>query len=853
MLLTEPWHKPNQNQNFRRKTQPYKYTPKVEKVLPADIPPEALSEPAPAPAEPAPNGQPGPRFSVLTGTIERITYQNEENGYIVARLQPERARADQLVTIVGNLPSLNPGENLELQGWWKSHPTYGQQFQVERYTVKLPATITGLQKYLGSGLIKGIGPKTSGKIVDHFGLKTLEILEANPLRLVEVPGLGRKKADLIKKAWEEQKAIKEVMVFLQGQGISTALAVRIYKNYGDASINVVKNEPYKLADEVYGIGFKTADKIAAGLGIARDSPDRLKSGIKFTLSEATDEGHVFLPSDELVKRSAELLEAPVELVEEALDSLRNERGIEIERLHRLEDLPDSRVSAREHPATPAETARIDLELREEAASYGFGSFDDDPLLDPWEEKPPEDTRYEAVYLPPFHRAEMGISGGLLRLKTTPPSKDRLAQFKSVPFDVVFDYLSNKENLTLNERQRDAVRMALLEKVSVLTGGPGTGKTTSMRALLRVLAVKKKKVVLAAPTGRAAKRLSEATGAPATTIHRLLELRPGGKAAYDRENQLDADMVIVDEASMLDVLLMNNLIKAVPNGAHILLVGDIDQLPSVGAGNVLGDVVASQVIPVVRLEHIFRQGAGSAIVTNAHRINQGEFPRTGHDITDFFFFVEDDTEKCGELVVDVVAERIPRKFGFDPVRDVQVLSPMHRTAAGVVNLNTALQEKLNPARDGKPERRAGGKTFRVGDKVMQLKNNYEKLVFNGDGGLITAINSEDQLLEVQLEDGRRVEYDFAELDELMLAYAVSVHKSQGSEYPVVVLPLVTGHFQMLQRNLVYTAVTRAKKLVVLVGSRRALGMAVKNNKTNRRFSGLAPRLRDFASPIISSDF
>lgn len=845
--MTEAWRSPNQKYKPRR-TPPYKLPPKGEKGLPGktDFPGDIPANPSESP-----DGEKGPRLSVLTGVIERITYQNDENGYIVAKLLPERGRADQLITIVGNLPSLNAGENLELQGIWKSHPTYGQQFQVEHYTVKLPATITGLQKYLGSGLIKGIGPKTSARIVDHFGLRTLEILEATPVRMVEVPGLGRKRADMIRKAWEEQKAIKEVMVFLQGQGISTSLAVRIYKNYGDASINVVKNEPYKLADDVFGIGFKTADKIAAGIGIAKDSPERLKSGLKFTLSEATDEGHVFLPSEELIKRSTELLEAPADLVEAALEALRDEKGVETERLHRLEDLPDSRVSAREMLASPAETAQIEQYVREEAAPYNFGSFDDDPLLDPWEEKPPEDSRFEAVYLPPFHRAEMGISGGLLRLKTTPPSKDRLAAFKSVQFDVVFDYLSNKENLTLNERQRDAVRMALTEKVSVLTGGPGTGKTTSMRALLRVLAVKKKKVVLAAPTGRAAKRLSEATGAPATTIHRLLELRPGGKAAYDRDNQLDADMVIVDEASMLDVLLMNNLIKAVPNGAHLLLVGDIDQLPSVGAGNVLGDVVASQVIPVVRLEHIFRQGAGSAIVTNAHRINQGEFPIVGKDVSDFFFFVEDDTEKCGELVVQLVADRIPRKFGFDPVKDIQVLAPMHRTAAGVINLNTQLQEKLNPPEEGKPERRTGGKLFRVGDKVMQLKNNYEKLVFNGDGGLITAINTEDQLMEVQLEDGRLVEYDFAELDELSLAYAVSVHKSQGSEYPVVVLPLVTGHFQMLQRNLIYTAVTRAKKVVVLVGSRRALGMAVKNNKTNRRFSGLAPRLRDFAPTINPS--
>ncbi|HEX2915740.1 MAG TPA: ATP-dependent RecD-like DNA helicase [Chloroflexia bacterium] len=799
-------------------------------------------------SSPAPGS--GPNYSVLKGIIERITFQSDETGYTVARLQPEKARADELVTVVGTLPSVNPGENLELKGWWKSHPTYGRQFQVDTYTVLLPATITGIQKYLGSGLIKGIGPKTSTRIVDHFGLETLNILENSPIRLVEVPSLGRKRADMIMKAWQEQKAIKEVMVFLQGQGISTALAVRIYKTYGDASISVVKNEPYKLADDVFGIGFKTADKIAASLGIPKDSPERLKSGLKFTLSEATDEGHVFLPREELVKRSAELLEATPEQVEEALDALQEERGVETERLHKLDDLPPLGQPVRERSATSAEEEAIGRQVREEKAPYLFDEPDDISEADPWD-LPAADTRFEAVYLTPFHRAEMGISGELLRLKTAPPSKDRLSSFKMVSFDVVFDYLSNKESLTLNERQRDAVRLALTDKVSVLTGGPGTGKTTSMRALLRVLAVKKKKVILAAPTGRAAKRLSETTGAPATTIHRLLELRPGGKAAYDRDNRLDADMVIVDEASMLDVLLMNNLVKAVPNGAHLLLVGDTDQLPSVGAGNVLADVVNSQVVPVVRLDHIFRQGAGSAIVTNAHRINQGEFPLIGKEITDFFFFVEDDSEKCAEMVVELVAERIPRKFGFDSIKDIQVLAPMHRTAAGVANLNTILQEKLNPAGDRKPERKWGGKHFRVGDKVMQLKNNYDKQVFNGDGGLITGIDGVDQLVTVKLEDGRLVEYDFAELDELTLAYAVSVHKSQGSEYPVVVLPLVTGHFQMLQRNLVYTAVTRARKLVVLVGSKRALGMAVRNNKQSKRYSGLATRLRDFAPTIIKA--
>lgn len=788
--------------------------------------------------------------ATLCGVIERITFQNEENGYTVARFQPDKAKNGDVVTVVGALPAMSAGENLELSGWWKSHPTYGKQFQVENYKVLLPATIQGIKKYLGSGLIKGIGPKTSSRIVDHFGLRTLEILEENPIRLVEVPSLGRKRADLIQKAWQEQKSIKEVMVFLQGLGISTGLAVRIYKKYGDDSIMIVKHQPYKLADDVFGIGFKTADKIAISLGIAGDSPERLKAALKFCLSEASEDGHVFLPREKLLEKSQAFLEE-IELaqIEAALDALQAENSVETERLHALESLPELTRPQHERSATPSEEEEWEREMRETPSVYEFSLEDEDNFhSDPWEMPPPAEAKFEAIYLPPFHHAEMGIAGGLFRLRTTPPSKDRLANFKTVSFEQVFDYLANKEELNLNERQREAVRLSLTEKVSVLTGGPGTGKTTSMRALLRIMAVKKKKVILAAPTGRAAKRLSEATGAPATTIHRLLELRPGGKPAFDRDNPLDTDMVIVDEASMLDVLLINRLLQAIPNGAHFLLVGDTDQLPSVGAGNVLGDIVQSGVIPVVRLEHIFRQDATSAIISNAHLINDGQMPNWGGSIRDFFFFNEDDTEKCAELLVDVVARRIPAKFGFDPIKDVQVLAPMHRTAAGVATLNQQLQETLNPPKDGKTERKMGGRVFRVGDKVMQLKNNYDKLVFNGDGGIITAIDNEDQFITIQLEDGQPVDYDFSELDELSLAYAVSVHKSQGSEYPVVVMPLVSSHFMMLQRNLVYTAVTRARKLVVLVGSRRALGMAVRNNKTSQRYSALAVRLREFATPM-----
>lgn len=784
------------------------------------------------------------QLSVLAGVIERVTYQNEETGYVVAKLQPDNGRADDLIAVVGTLPSVSAGEKLELQGWWKNHASYGRQFEVVNYKVLLPATIMGMKKYIGSGLIKGIGPATSAKIVDYFGLNTIDILEKSPNRLVEVPGLGMKRANLIKKAWSDQRAIKEVMIFLQGIGISTSLAVRIYKKYEDGSISVVKNTPYRLADEVFGIGFKTADKIAVSLGIAKDSPERIKSGIKFTLGEASGDGHVFLPRQKLIEASVTLLEVEAEQIENALDELKDEPGdlgVVTQSLHRLENVATPNKPQHERKATAAEEAELERQLREEGASYDF-----EETVDPWNGPASDDERIEAIYLTPFLNAERGISSNILRLKNASSNKDRLASFKSVSFEVVFEYLANKEGLKLEERQKEAVRMALTEKVGVLTGGPGTGKTTSMRALLRVLAIKNKKVILAAPTGRAAKRLSEATGAPATTIHRLLELRPGGKAAFDRDTPLDTDILIVDEASMLDVLLMNNLVKSVPNGAHLLLVGDTDQLPSVGAGNVLSDIVASEVVPVIRLNHIFRQGADSAIVTNAHRINQGQMPITGKGIADFFFLEEKDTLECAKLVVQLVSERLPRKYGYDPIKDIQVLAPMHRTAAGVAELNTRLQEVLNPAGIGKVERRLAGKLFRVGDKVMQLKNNYDKLVFNGDGGIILSIDTEEQTLSVRLEDNREVDYDFAELDELTLAYAVSVHKSQGSEYPVVVIPLVSAHYMMLQRNLVYTGVTRARKLVVLVGSKQALATAVRNNKTSNRFSGLAVRLREFAN-------
>ncbi len=790
-----------------------------------------------------------PVLKTLTGVMERITYQNEETGYTVARLLPERARGNEaasdrgdgnLVTVVGNMVGVAPGEALELVGLWKSHPRHGWQFVVENYRTKLPATEQGIRKYLGSGLIKGVGPKTAEKIVAHFGTQTIEVLEGTPERLREVPRLGPHKAGLIAGAWEQQKAIKEVMLFLQGHGVSTSLAVRIYKEYGDAAITVAKNDPYRLARDVWGIGFKTADKIAQAMGIAPDDPRRLQAGTLYVLGEASDSGgHTYLPEPQLSARAAELLGARPEQVAEAIRTLLSEDGLRAEMVIEGEDGERTLV-----PLGPSRAPKLHGTdtLRERSVEYRQTTDSDGAAGSTTALHPAQGE--QAVYLPPFHAAELGVANHLRRLRNAPAPMDRLTDLKTINFERMFEYLATREKLDLTERQKEGIVMALTQPVGVLTGGPGTGKTTSMRALIRVLTLKKKRIVLAAPTGRAAKRLSEATGLEAKTLHRLLQLRPGAKAQYDQDNPIPADVVIVDETSMLDTLLMNNLLKGIATGAHLLLVGDADQLPSVGAGNVLADIIGSERVPVVQLDHIFRQGAGSAIVTNAHRINSGQMPVTGRDVTDFYFFAEDDTEKAGELVVDLVTRRIPARFGFRP-SDIQVLSPVHAGKCGVGHLNERLQEALNPAAPNKPQKQYGSRLFRIGDRVLQLRNNYDKDVYNGDSGVVTGIFPDDQELKVRLEDGREVSYDYGELDELTLAYALSIHKSQGSEYPVCVIPIAIGHYMLLERKLIYTAVTRAKKLVVLVGSRRALAIAVRNGPraggSGGRYTGLAARL------------
>ncbi|MFB6440372.1 AAA family ATPase [Streptomyces sp. NPDC056411] len=771
--------------------------------------------------------------AVVEGVLERITYANEDNGYTVARVDTGRGSGD-LLTVVGALLGAQPGESLRMEGRWGSHPQFGKQFHVDNYTTVLPATIQGIRRYLGSGLIKGIGPRIADRIVEHFGTDTLDVIEQEPGRLVEVPGLGPKRTKLIGAAWEEQKAIKEVMVFLQGVGVSTSIAVRIYKKYGDASISVVRNQPYRLAADVWGIGFLTADRIAQSVGIPHDSPDRVKAGLQYALSQSTDQGHCFLPEEQLIADAVKLLQVDTGLVIDCLGEL---------------------------AADPEGVVREKVPAGEDG------------------------TPVTAVYLVPFHRAEISLAGRLTRLLRT--DEDRMPAFRDVDWDKALTWLARRTGAELAPEQQAAVRLALTEKVAVLTGGPGCGKSFTVRSVVELARAKKAKVVLAAPTGRAAKRLSELTGAEASTVHRLLELKPGGDAAYDADRPLDADLVVVDEASMLDLLLANKLVKAVPPGAHLLLVGDVDQLPSVGAGEVLRDLlagsgaaraespgaepggasdrtesgrasdrtesggapgknggrVAGGTVPAVRLTRIFRQAQQSGVVTNAHRINSGVPPLTS-GLADFFLFAEEDNEEAGRLAVDVAARRIPAKFGLDPRRDVQVLTPMHRGPAGAGALNGLLQQAVTPARPDLPERRFGGRVFRVGDKVTQVRNNYEKGrngVFNGTVGVVTSLDTVEQRLTVLTDEDEEVPYDFDELDELAHAYAVTIHRSQGSEYPAVVIPVTTSAWMMLQRNLLYTAVTRAKRLVVLVGSRKALGQAVRTVSAGRRCTALAHRL------------
>ncbi len=744
----------------------------------------------------------------LSGSVERVTYYNEENGYSVIRLQPDSrgmlpfpyaSGRDSLITLVGNMPEVNPGEHLRLSGRWLNHPRHGRQFQVESCEQTLPATTAGIKRYLGSGMVRGVGKVMAERIVDRFGEQTLDVIEFEPQQLRSVLGIGPKRVDGIVRAWAEQKAIKDVMIFLQGHGVSTSLATKIYKKYGDDSLNVVRNTPYRLVQDIHGVGFKTADKIAQALGLAHDDPARIEAGIAYTLNRMAEEGHVYMPQDELEPEAAEILAVAPEKIVNVIESLETEALI-------------TRDTIRYEIPQPDGAAGAPMEVHEE----------------------------RAVYLTPLYYSEIGVTNRLRRMVAHPTSRLQSIRRSDV-LDALLAQQALQPGFSLTQQQVEAVRAAIQNKVTILTGGPGTGKTTTMRVLLDVLEQRRHSFVLASPTGRAAKRLSEATGREAKTIHRLLEFRPGEGFGRHENDPLDADIVIIDEASMLDLVLTNNLLKAVAADTHLLLVGDVDQLPSVGAGDVLRDLIASGVAHVVRLQTIFRQAAESLIVQNAHRINQGHFPLTSKEATDFFIFVKEEPEELVDLLVDLVAVRIPQKFGLDPMSDIQVLSPMYNGPVGVTNLNARLQEALNPAGGRKMERRLGGRVFRTGDKVMQTVNNYDKNVYNGDIGIISAMDSIQQTLQVNI-DGMPVVYDFLELDELAHAFAVSVHKSQGSEYHAVVIPVVTQHYLMLQRNLLYTAITRARKLVILAGSRRAIQIAIRNNRVSERHTALDYRLK-----------
>ncbi|RPI93173.1 MAG: ATP-dependent RecD-like DNA helicase [Chloroflexi bacterium] len=739
-------------------------------------------------------------MDILSGSVERITFYNPENGYTVLRLRPEHQKgihaapksglsSDGLATVVGNLPEVSPGEFLQLQGQWDRHPKHGSQFKAEVCEQTLPATIVGIQGYLGSGMIKGIGPKLAERIVGKFKEDTFDVIEQNPERLFDVPGIGMDRVSRITKAWQEQKQVKEIMVFLHGHGVSTNLAVKIYKTYGDKSLETVQQNPYQLERDIYGVGFKTADRIAQALGLPVDHPSRIEAGIVFALNEMIDEGHVYVPRELLGQRAIELLEVSPELIAPALDRLAQEDRIR----------PD---------VIPLKNGKDGKEKQAVGESAGvYGS--------------------PVIYLTPLYFGEKGVAERLRNLTNS-----------SSPTQTMDQSLLPAENLS--DEQQAAIEMALTHPVSILTGGPGTGKTTCLKALIRALEIQHKTYALASPTGRAAKRLSEATGRSASTIHRLLEYSPIEGFKHNGENSLDLDFLVVDESSMLDLLLTNHLLKAVRPGMHVLFVGDVDQLPSVGAGDVLRDLIRSGIAPITRLNTIFRQAANSKIITNAHLINQGKYPVFSQGEGDFFLFPAEDATAAADWILQIVTERVPQKFGFDPVHDIQVMAPIYRGPAGVIALNDRLQEKLNPPANSKPERRLFGTVFRLGDKVMQIQNNYDKDIYNGDIGFIRSMDVIEQTLSVNF-DGRPITFDWSEADQLTLAYVVSVHKAQGAEFPVVVMPIVTQHYMMLQRNLFYTAITRARKLCVLAGSRRAIGMAVRNNKVAQRFTALEWRL------------
>jgi exodeoxyribonuclease V alpha subunit len=721
----------------------------------------------------------------LTGQIERVTYTSEETGYTVARVKVYGQR--DLVTVVGNIMSPTPGEILTMAGEWTHHPSYGEQFNIKSYKTKVPATVYGIQKYLGSGLIKGLGPKMAARIVKKFGKETLDIIEHQAERLSSVNGIGKKRISMIRKAWQDQKEIRDVMLFLQSHGVSSAYATKIFKAYGDRSIAVVRDNPFRLAMDIFGIGFVVADGIAEKLGVPKDSPARAQAGIIYVLHKLSDEGHVYFPYENLIQKCNDILEVNQDVIVSAISELSVSRKIVIE------DLNTSDQDSREN--------------------------------------------HKAVFLAKYHLCETRAAEKLKQLKHAPRT--------TPPMDVekALKWVQKEISIDLAASQFEAIRSALTSKVMVITGGPGTGKTTIINALLKILLKRRFRTLLAAPTGRAAKRMQETSGHTSKTIHRLLEYSmQNGGFQKNEENPLECDLLIIDEASMIDSLLMHHLLKAIPLNAALILVGDVNQLPSVGAGNVLNDIIGAGTFPVITLTEIFRQARESKIIMSAHAINNGaspslDSPGTYDKNNDFYFIEQEDPEKVVNMIHELVTERIPRRFNLDPLRDIQVLTPMHKGIVGATNLNQTLQAALTPENTGVSR---GNVTFRVGDKVMQIKNNYDKVVFNGDIGRVVGISPVDHQVIIAFE-GQEIPYDFSDLDEIVLAYAISVHKSQGSEYPAVVMPVLTQHYMLLQRNLIYTAVTRGRRLVVLIGTRKALAIGINNNKTRKRFTRLKDRL------------